>query len=139
MTNIARAVREKLELVNSPNSEHLMPVYLSGGHAQACRAGPLDRPRSESDSLRRSRPPVSTDHAQTINELIIDLQAKLNVTSVVGTHDIHSAFSVGDGSPFSTRAFRMDRPMDDARDSDIRSCANFESRAVCGGAAVEET
>src|ERR1044071_3936241 len=28
---ITRAVREKLELVNLPNSEHLMPVDLSGG------------------------------------------------------------------------------------------------------------
>src|SRR5438067_10872330 len=30
-TEIARAVREKLELVNLPSSEHLMPVDLSGG------------------------------------------------------------------------------------------------------------
>jgi phospholipid/cholesterol/gamma-HCH transport system ATP-binding protein len=38
--------------------------------------------------------------AQKINEMIIDLQSKLNVTSVVVTHDIQSAFSVGDRIAF---------------------------------------
>jgi len=57
--------------------------------------------------------------AQKINELIIDLQSKLNVTSVVVTHDIQSAFSVGDRVAFLNRGvFEWVGTMEAARDSD---------------------
>jgi len=102
---ISRAVREKLDLVNLPNTEHLMPVDLSGGMRK--RVG-----------LARSivLDPIT---AQKINELIIDLQSKLNVTSVVVTHDIQSAFSVGDRIAFLNRGiFEWVGTMEAARDSD---------------------
>jgi len=57
--------------------------------------------------------------AQKINEMIIDLQSKLNVTSVVVTHDIQSAFSVGDRIAFLNRGvFEWVGSADAARDSD---------------------
>ncbi|MGZ7080516.1 MAG: ABC transporter ATP-binding protein, partial [Thermoanaerobaculia bacterium] len=57
--------------------------------------------------------------AQKINELIIDLQSKLNVTSVVVTHDIQSAFSVGDRIAFlNAGVFEWVGSMEEARDSD---------------------
>ena len=57
--------------------------------------------------------------AQKINELIIDLQSKLNVTSVVVTHDIQSAFSVGDRIAFLNKGvFEWVGSMEAARDSD---------------------
>ncbi len=124
--DIARAVREKLELVNLPNSEHLMPVDLSGGMRKRvglARSIVLDPKVILYDEPTTGLDPIT---AQTINELIIDLQAKLNVTSVVVTHDIHSAFSVGDRVAFLNQGvFEWIGTMDDARDSDHPKLREF--------------
>jgi phospholipid/cholesterol/gamma-HCH transport system ATP-binding protein len=123
---IARAVREKLELVNLPNTEHLMPVDLSGGMRKRvglARSIVLDPKVILYDEPTTGLDPIT---AQTINELIIDLQAKLNVTSVVVTHDIHSAFSVGDRVAFLNQGvFEWVGTMDDARDSDHPKLREF--------------
>ena len=34
--------------------------------------------------------------ARHVDRLIMEMQQKLNVTSIVVTHDLHSAFSIGD-------------------------------------------
>ncbi len=116
---IARNVREKLELVNLPNTEHLMPVDLSGGMRKRvglARSIVLDPKVILYDEPTTGLDPITS---QTINELIVDLQAKLNVTSIVVTHDIHSAFSVGDRIAFLHQGvFEWVGSMDDARDSD---------------------
>lgn len=115
---IARAVREKLELVNLPNTEHLMPVDLSGGMRKRvglARSIVLDPKMILYDEPTTGLDPIT---AHKINELIIDLQAKLNVTSVVVTHDIQSAFSVGDRIAFLNKGvFEWVGTMEDARDS----------------------
>ena len=116
---IARAVREKLELVNLPNTEQLMPVDLSGGMRKRvglARSIVLDPKMILYDEPTTGLDPIT---AQKINELIIDLQAKLNVTSVVVTHDIQSAFSVGDRVAFLNRGvFDWVGTMEKARDAD---------------------
>ncbi len=116
---IARAVREKLELVNLPNTEHLMPVDLSGGMRKRvglARSIVLDPKMILYDEPTTGLDPIT---AQKINELIIDLQSKLNVTSVVVTHDIQSAFSVGDRIAFLNRGmFEWVGTMEQARDAD---------------------
>ena len=116
---IARAVREKLELVNLPNTEHLMPVDLSGGMRKRvglARSIVLDPKMILYDEPTTGLDPIT---AQKINELIIDLQSKLNVTSVVVTHDIQSAFSVGDRIAFLNKGiFEWVGTMEEARDSD---------------------
>ena len=123
---IARAVREKLELVNLPNTEHLMPVDLSGGMKKRvglARSIVLDPQVILYDEPTTGLDPIT---AQTINELIVDLQAKLNVTSVVVTHDIHSAFSVGDRIAFLHQGvFEWIGTMDAARDSDHSRLRDF--------------
>jgi len=115
---IARAVRERLELVNLPGAEHLMPVDLSGGMRKRvglARSIVLDPKMILYDEPTTGLDPIT---AQKINELIIDLQSKLNVTSVVVTHDIQSAFSVGDRIAFLNKGvFEWVGTMDDARDS----------------------
>ena len=115
---IARAVRERLELVNLPNTEHLMPVDLSGGMRKRvglARSIVLDPKMILYDEPTTGLDPIT---AQKINELIIDLQSKLNVTSVVVTHDIQSAFSVGDRIAFLNKGvFEFVGTMDDARHS----------------------
>jgi phospholipid/cholesterol/gamma-HCH transport system ATP-binding protein len=123
---IARAVREKLELVNLPNSEHLMPVDLSGGMRKRvglARSIVLDPKVILYDEPTTGLDPITS---QTINDLIVDLQTKLSVTSVVVTHDIHSAFSVGDRIAFLNQGvFEWVGPMDDARDSDHPKLREF--------------
>lgn len=123
---IVRSVREKLELVNLPNTEHLMPVDLSGGMRKRvglARSIVLDPKVILYDEPTTGLDPITS---QTINELIIDLQAKLNVTSVVVTHDIHSAFSVGDRIAFLNQGvFEWVGTMDEARDSDHPKLREF--------------
>lgn len=123
---ITRAVREKLELVNLPNTEHLMPVDLSGGMRKRvglARSIVLDPKVILYDEPTTGLDPIT---AQTINELIVDLQAKLNVTSVVVTHDIHSAFSVGDRIAFLHQGvFEWVGSMDQARDADHPRLRDF--------------
>ena len=116
---IERAVRERLELVNLPNTEHLMPVDLSGGMRKRvglARSIVLDPKMILYDEPTTGLDPIT---AQKINEMIIDLQSKLNVTSVVVTHDIQSAFSVGDRIAFLNRGvFEWVGTMEEARSSD---------------------
>src|SRR5881394_635081 len=116
---IVRAVREKLELVSLPGAEQLMPVDLSGGMRKRvglARSIVLDPKMILYDEPTTGLDPIT---AQKINELIIDLQSKLNVTSVVVTHDIQSAFSVGDRIGFLNRGvFEWVGTMEAARDAD---------------------
>lgn len=93
---IKEIVREKLELVGLPDAEDLMPSELSGGMrkrvslARAIAFSPsiifYDEPDSGLD-------PVMT---RKIDELIMETQRKLNVTSIVVTHDMESACLVAD-------------------------------------------
>ncbi|HXI11422.1 MAG TPA: ABC transporter ATP-binding protein [Thermoanaerobaculia bacterium] len=116
---LTRVVREKLEMVNLPDSEHLMPVDLSGGMRKRvglARSIVLDPKMILYDEPTTGLDPI-TSHK--INELIVTLQSKLNVTSVVVTHDIQSAFSVGDRIAFLNEGiFEWVGTMQEARDSD---------------------
>lgn len=88
---IQEIVREKLRQVGLEGVENRMPSELSGGMkkrvslARAIAFGPeiifYDEPSSGLD-------PVTTN---TIDELIIETQRALNVTSIVVTHDMVSA------------------------------------------------
>jgi phospholipid/cholesterol/gamma-HCH transport system ATP-binding protein len=87
-------VREKLALVGLSGIEHLKPAELSGGMrkrvaiARAIAIAPkyllYDEPTTGLD-------PIMSD---VINELIISLQQKLGVTSVVVTHDMKSVYKI---------------------------------------------
>lgn len=116
---IARAVRDKLELVSLPGVESMMPVDLSGGMRKRvglARSIVLDPKMILYDEPTTGLDPIT---AQKINEMIIDLQSKLNVTSVVVTHDIQSAFSVGDRIAFLNKGvFEWVGSMEQARDSE---------------------
>ena len=89
-------VREKLSLVGLPDAEDMMAGELSGGMkkrvslARALAFGPsiifYDEPDSGLD-------PVMT---RKIDDLIVETQKKLGVTSIVVTHDMESACLVAD-------------------------------------------
>ena len=116
---IARAVTDRLELVNLPGTESLMPVDLSGGMRKRvglARSTVLDPKMILYDEPTTGLDPITS---QKINELINALQQKLNVTSVVVTHDIQSAFSVGDRIAFLNKGvFEWVGPIEEARDAD---------------------
>jgi phospholipid/cholesterol/gamma-HCH transport system ATP-binding protein len=123
---IAEIVRQKLELVDLPTSGQIMPVDLSGGMRKRvglARAIVLDPQAILYDEPTTGLDPVT---AHKINQMIVDLQAKLSVTSVVVTHDIQSAFFVGDRIAFlNDGIFEWVGPIEAARDADHPQLREF--------------
>jgi phospholipid/cholesterol/gamma-HCH transport system ATP-binding protein len=85
-----------LELVGLPGIEQMWPADLSGGMkkrvalARAIAVRPevvlYDEPTTGLDPINTAR----------VNHLIMGLQRKLNITSIVVTHDMKSAFTISD-------------------------------------------
>jgi phospholipid/cholesterol/gamma-HCH transport system ATP-binding protein len=97
---IAAIVREKLAMVELEGVDDLMPSELSGGmrkRVALARSIAMDPQCILYDEPTTGLDPVT---AMTINEMIRSMQARLAVTSVVVTHDIASAFFVGDRIAF---------------------------------------
>lgn len=94
--DVARRVGECLEAVGLPGIERLMPSELSGGMRKrvgVARAISL-RPRV----ILYDEPTTGLDPAnqRRIGSLISDLQRRLEVTSVVVTHELELCFGVSD-------------------------------------------
>jgi len=89
-------VKAKLAMVGLDGFQHYYPANLSGGQrkrvalARAIALNPevilYDEPTTGLDPIR----------SDIINELVLKLERDLNVTSVVVTHDMKSAYKVGD-------------------------------------------
>jgi phospholipid/cholesterol/gamma-HCH transport system ATP-binding protein len=93
---VSATVGEKLALIGLPDVRKKMPAQLSGGQRKRvalARAIALDPRVILYDEPTTGLDPIRSD---VINELILKLQRELKVTSVVVTHDMHSAFKVGD-------------------------------------------
>lgn len=91
---IAQKVEEKLELVGLPGIQKLKPSELSGGmkkRVALARALINDPKYILYDEPTTGLDPVMSD---SIDELIRELAEKLNVTSVVVTHDMFSVKNV---------------------------------------------
>ncbi|HYF50447.1 MAG TPA: ABC transporter ATP-binding protein [Planctomycetota bacterium] len=89
-------VKVKLELVGLREAEHLLPSQISGGMAK--RAGLARAIALDPELLFYDEPTSGLDPIMTgiIDGLIVDLSRTMNVTSVVVTHDLKSAFRVAD-------------------------------------------
>jgi phospholipid/cholesterol/gamma-HCH transport system ATP-binding protein len=93
---VEELVKAKLAMVGLDGYQNYYPANLSGGQrkrvalARAIALNPevilYDEPTTGLDPIR----------ADIINELILKLQRELNVTSVVVTHDMTSAYKVAD-------------------------------------------
>lgn len=123
---VAERVSEILGLVELENVEELMPSDLSGGMrkrvalarsiALAPRAILYDEPTTGLDPIT----------ANKINQLIRSLQRRLGVTSIVVTHDIVSAFTVGDRIAFlADGRIRFDGTVAEAKRSEEPMLRNF--------------
>lgn len=94
--DMAARVAWALGLVDLPGIEHMRPADLSGGMrkrvalARAIAVQPevllYDEPTTGLDPINTAR----------VNHLIMGLQQRLSITSIVVTHDMKSAFSISD-------------------------------------------
>ncbi|WP_273697775.1 ABC transporter ATP-binding protein [Selenomonas noxia] len=93
---IRHIVAEKLKLVGLPGVEEMMPQELSGGMKK--RVGLARAIATDPEIIFYDEPSSGLDPIMTakIDELIIDMQRKLDVTSVVVTHDMVSASRIAD-------------------------------------------
>jgi len=97
---IEKVVKKKLALVGLPDIEDKMPGDLSGGMKK--RVGLARALAKTPKILLYDEPTTGLDPPNIIriNDLIIDMNKKFNITSVIITHDIESAFAVSDRIAF---------------------------------------
>jgi phospholipid/cholesterol/gamma-HCH transport system ATP-binding protein len=119
-------VTEVLGLVELEKVEGLMPSDLSGGmrkRVALARAIALSPQGILYDEPTTGLDPIT---ANTINRLIRSLQKRLGVTSIVVTHDIHSAFTVGDRVAFlKDGKILFDGTVDEAKTTTEPMLRNF--------------
>lgn len=93
---VRRIVEEKLAQVGLSDITHKLPSELSGGMRKRvglARAIALDPEIILYDEPTTGLDPIST---VAIDNLIVSMQQRLNVTSVVISHDVDSAFRIAD-------------------------------------------
>lgn len=93
---IHELVMEKLELVGLSDAADKYPAELSGGMRK--RVGLARAIANNPEVLLYDEPTTGLDPitADMINDLIVELNSKLHVTSISVTHDMTSAFKIAD-------------------------------------------
>ncbi len=93
---IKKIVEEKLELVGLPGTQNLKPSELSGGMKK--RVGLARALVSNPEYILYDEPTTGLDPimSDSIDDLIKDLNQKLNVTSIIVTHDMFSVKNTAD-------------------------------------------
>jgi phospholipid/cholesterol/gamma-HCH transport system ATP-binding protein len=93
--HIGPRVAEKLALLNLADAGGMYPADLSGGMQKRvglARAIIMDPQIVLYDEPTSGLDPVTS---RRIDDLIVDMRKKLGITSVVVTHDLHSALAIG--------------------------------------------
>lgn len=93
---IAAIVQERLQWVGLDGQGDKLPSQLSGGmrkRASLARAIAMDPEIVLYDEPTTGLDPVTSEG---INDLIVSLRERLQVTAIAVTHDMHSAFKIGD-------------------------------------------
>lgn len=93
---ISEKVKEKLNLVGLKNIEESMTAALSGGMKK--RVGLARAICNDPKIILYDEPTTGLDPimADGINDLIVEMQKKLRVTSIAVTHDLKSAYKIAD-------------------------------------------
>jgi phospholipid/cholesterol/gamma-HCH transport system ATP-binding protein len=120
-------VRSKLDLMGLPPSvEAKFPADLSGGMRKRvglARAVVMEPKIVLYDEPTTGLDPITTDY---VDEMILAAQARLKVTSVVISHDIASAFNVGDYIAFLSKGLIVEfGPPEQLRTSEHPIVKNF--------------
>ena len=89
-------VSEVLDMVDMPGIQHLKPAELSGGMRK--RVGLARSIAIKPEVLLYDEPTTGLDpvNVRRINGLILSLQERLGVTSIVVTHDMDTVFTITD-------------------------------------------
>jgi phospholipid/cholesterol/gamma-HCH transport system ATP-binding protein len=122
-------VEAKLRMVGLAGISHMRPSEVSGGmkkRVALARAVALDP-----DIILYDEPTTGLDPimAEQINELIRALQKKVNATSIVVTHDLHSASFTGDKVALMHEGrIEFTGTIDELRRSDNEAVRNFIAR-----------
>lgn len=121
--------RIKLEVVNLAGFEDLMPSQLSGGmvkRAALARAIIMDPPLLFFDEPSAGLDPVVSAE---LDEMILRLRDAMNMTIVVVTHELESAFSIADRITVLDRGeILMCGTVDEVRHSDNQRIHNLLNR-----------
>jgi phospholipid/cholesterol/gamma-HCH transport system ATP-binding protein len=115
---VKERVTYALHLVKLEKVEHLMPSSISGGMKK--RVGLARAIALTPKYMLYDEPTTGLDveTADGINLLINEMKTTLGVTSIVVTHDVHSAFVVGDRfAIFENGQFILTGTKDDIRNS----------------------
>lgn len=131
---IDERVRESLSYVGLPGIEKMAPADLSGGMKK--RVGLARAIAIRPEVLLYDEPTTGLDpiNVTRINRLILHLKRTLNVTSVVVTHDMHSAFYVSD----RIAMIHSGRVIYSGTPDEIRRCDIPEVREFIEGHAPEQ-
>jgi len=95
-SEMIKIASEKLKLVGMSNDRNLKPSELSGGMKKRvgiARALAMDPEYILYDEPTTGLDPIMADR---INVLILDLKERLKKTTIIVTHDMHSAYMVSD-------------------------------------------
>jgi phospholipid/cholesterol/gamma-HCH transport system ATP-binding protein len=132
-TELADTVETKLRMVGLAGISHKRPSEISGGmkkRVALARAIALDP-----DIILYDEPTTGLDPimAEQINELIRSLQREVNATSIVVTHDLHSAKFTGDKIALMHEGrIEFVGTMDELQRSDNAAVRNFIARGRPG-------
>ena len=130
-----KRVSEVLELVDMPGVQKLRPAELSGGMKK--RVGLARAIAIQPEVILYDEPTTGLDpiNVRRINGLILSLQKKLGVTSVVVTHDMDTVFTVTDRLALvHNKGIAFAGTPEEAKASDFR----FLSEFIQGGRGVLE-
>ena len=126
LNEINGVVNKKLKLVGLPGIEDKMPADLSGGMKK--RVGLARALATTPKIILYDEPTTGLDppNINRINDLINDMNSQFNITSVIITHDLESAFAVSDRVAFlHDGKIVFVGTVDEAKESDCETLDDF--------------
>lgn len=121
-----KRVEEVLEMVDMPGIQKLKPAELSGGMKK--RVGLARSIAIEPEVILYDEPTTGLDpvNVRRINGLILSLQDRLGVTSIVVTHDMDTVFTITDrlAMVYERRIAFVGTPAE-AKDHELRYLREF--------------